>query len=346
MYRLQRLRFTLCLSLLLVVAAALAGAAPLPLRGFGAVTVAERARVDGQQSWITFSAEDAAHARIIGSKFAADLLGFGDLKERNGTGLPGTVIALDGAGAWLIGLEGSNCQVLFARSEQALAAFVAREKIAGWQPVPTHAYPRWLDCFDNAATGIWWGRTGGGAGVQDYPTDLEWAKERDFTLTHHGPENSRYVLPGVVDFSLTDWFAAVMNKYDRPYRIYLWPGVSAAGWNYDPLPWQTPGTLKVTNPDMRWLQAVAAGQIVPAGGSETPDITDRYLGDYRRRFAEHLNADPNYLGGTMVVSENNGANVLHLAAAAGMPEFQALWRDYLKNTLGRDLAKVGLLHKG
>lgn len=333
-------------ALILVAVAASAGTAPLPLRGFGAVTVGERARAEGKESWITFAAEDAAHARVIGSKFVADLLGFGDLKEKIGTGLPGTVIALEGAGAWLIGLEGANCQVLFARSEQALAAFASREKVAGWQPVPAHAYPRWLDCFDNAATGVWWGRTGGGAGVQDYPVDLEWARDRQFTLTHHGPENNRYVLPGLVDFSPSDWFAAVMKKYDRPYRVYLWPGVTSAGWNHDPLPWQTPGTLKVAYPTMNGQQAVVAGQFVPAGGSETPGITDRYLGDYRRRFAEHLNDDPNYLGGTMVVSENNGANVLHLATATGMPEFQARWRDYLKTTLGWDLRQVGSRHKG
>ncbi len=51
-------------------------------RSFGDVRVELRTYgQDGQQSsWTTFAAEEEKHARIIGSKRLADLLGFGDLK--------------------------------------------------------------------------------------------------------------------------------------------------------------------------------------------------------------------------------------------------------------------------
>ncbi|MBI4875704.1 MAG: hypothetical protein HY822_13805 [Acidobacteria bacterium] len=326
---------------LVLTGTALNAAEALPLRGFGKVEVTERVHLAKSQSWVTFSAEDAPHAGVVGSKFMADLIGFGDLKERKDPGLPGTSIVLEGSGQWLIALDGAKCQVLFARTPAAILTMLDGVDTAGWRPVQPNSYPRWLDCFDNAGTGMWWGRSS-----QDISADMQWVKRRDFTVAHHGPENNRYVLPGVVDFSLSDWFASEMKKYDRPYRVYLWPKTTSAGWNYDTLPWATPGTLKIISPDIRWQQSQVTGQFVPAGGTETPEAVDRYLGDYRRRMAEHLEGDPNYMGGTQVVSENNGASILRLAMVAGMPEFKRLWREYLQGVLGFDLAKAGLMHKG
>jgi hypothetical protein len=128
-------------------------------RGFGDVEVTARFSGEGagRTSWTTFLAEDEAHARICASKRLADL-GFGDLKPVADSGLAGTVLELPGAGVWLLGVEGNRFHELFAPSRKALARQAKASGAAAWQAVPARAYPRWLDCFDNAGPGVWGGR--------------------------------------------------------------------------------------------------------------------------------------------------------------------------------------------
>ncbi len=121
-------------------------------RGFGDVLRIYR-QSEQQGSWTTFQAEDAVHARIVGSKRLADLLGFGDLKRVSDRRFPGTVLELDGAGCWLLGVENDRFHELFAPNQRELGELA---KSAGaWAAVPERAYPRWLDCFDTAGPGIW-----------------------------------------------------------------------------------------------------------------------------------------------------------------------------------------------
>ena len=78
-------------------------------------------------------------------------------------------------------------------------------------------------------------------------------------------------------------------------------------WNTTPLPYRTTTFMPVAQ-------------------------TDRYLMDYRRRFAGHLTADPNFIG-QMVFQEGPGhdpTGLLGLAAAAHEPAIQAFWREYLR----------------
>ena len=140
-------------------------------RGFGNVDVTLR-RIGEKKdsSWTTFSAEDAEHAKICASKRMADLLGFGDLKSVAGGKLPGTVLELNGAGFWLLGLDGLKFHELFAPTMEGLTILAKECNAASWQPVPEKAYPRWLDCFDNAGPGVW---IGGGGGQYDLPSDFE-----------------------------------------------------------------------------------------------------------------------------------------------------------------------------
>ena len=112
----------------------------------------ERAkRRDGEgakrSSWTTFQAEDAAHAKVLGSKRLAALLGFGDIEPVTEANLPGTVLGLDGAGCWLLGLDGARFQELFGPSKEALANLAKDRGAAAWKPVPRHAYPCWLDAM-------------------------------------------------------------------------------------------------------------------------------------------------------------------------------------------------------
>ncbi len=308
------------------------------VRGFGAVEVSVQYVGDGahRSSWVTFAAEDAQHAAMIGSKYLADLLGFGDLKPKTLPGLPGTVLALDGAGYWLLGLDGDKCQVLFARNEQELADQVKRVGGEKWTAVPARAYPRWLDGFDNSAVASWWGGGGAAAAI---PDDFQWAKDHGWALCPQPPTESRYVAPGVMDTSIIDWFSATARQYDVPWRTLLWPGRPQWVWNETPLPHVLPYDKYIAHPWMEYQARAVYDAFEPVPAS------DRYVQDFRRRFAEQLVDDPNllgYHGGT----EMPNAGVLELAVVAGMPEVKALWHSYLVNNLGQDLQGVSLLHTG
>jgi hypothetical protein len=308
------------------------------LRGFGAVEVQSQFFGEGatRTSGITFMAEDAEHATSLGSKFMADLLGFGDLKALAVTGVPGTVIGLEGVGQWVLGLDGADCHVLFARTPKEMTALVKQAGAGKWQAVAARAYPRWLDYFDNAGPGIWFG--GGGVPVT-LPDDFQWLQTRGFALCNQPPKESRYIAPGVLDTTITDWFAAMSRQYDLPYRTLLWGQRPQWAWNRQPLPYILPAEGFLPEPNIRYQ----ANSIHEA--FEPVSATDRYLHDFRRRFAEGLNADPNFLG-HHALGEVPDAGVMEMAAVAGMPETKAFWHNYLVNTLGLDLQQVGRLHKG
>ncbi|MHB9024663.1 MAG: hypothetical protein ACYC7E_10895 [Armatimonadota bacterium] len=330
--------FLVCFALCVVAFPLLAGEAVV-LRGFGAVAVSAQYAGEGnaRTSWITFTTEDAQHAAIIGSKYRADLLGFGDLKLLTNSSFPGTVIALDSTGLWLIGLDGEKCHVLFARSVKELTALAKRANAAAWKPTSERAYPRWLDCFDNAGPGIWYG--GGGASI-DNDTDFQWVKDRKFALCPQPPTESRYVAPGLVDTSITDWFATKAKEYDIPYRFLLWPRTPEWIWNRDPLPYLKQGPqYNIVHADLNYQSRASFSAFEPVRQ------TDRYTHDFRRRFAEGLNADPNFVG-HHGLTEMPDAGVLELAVVAGLPEIKALWHSYLVHELGIDLERAGLLHKG
>jgi hypothetical protein len=309
------------------------------MRGFGKVDVSSEffGEASSRSSSVDFKAEDPHHATLIGSKYIADLLGFGDVKLRTDTGLPGTVLELPGTGLWLIGQEEARCHVLFAHSQDKLADLAKQLNASTWKPIPEHAYPRWMDCFDNAGTGIWYG--GGGAPV-DIDAEFPWMKQRGFSYCDQPPVESRYVAPGVIDTTYTDWFGAKCKEFDLPYRTLLWKHSPEWAWNRTPLPYvkAAPG-FSVPHADMNWsrLSITAAYEPVPQ--------SDVYIEDFRRRFTQGLNEDPNVLG-YHAIGEVPDAGVMELAAVAGMPETKAAWHDYLKNVLGFDLAAVGLAHRG
>jgi hypothetical protein len=101
-------------------------AAPAPsehLRGFGALAVDRHEAIpaDDCGSWITITAEDAAHAGLCAAKFLADATAIGPVREVAGDGLPATVLTLDRAGWWVLGVDGVRFQVLFAPTREALA---------------------------------------------------------------------------------------------------------------------------------------------------------------------------------------------------------------------------------
>jgi hypothetical protein len=295
-------------------------------RGFGAVTTTLRPL--GKQhdaSLTTFAAEDAEHAKVLGSKRLADLLGFGDLKGVADSGLPGTVLELDGAGYWLLGLDGAKFQELFAPSREALTTFAKDCGAKKWQPVPARAHPRWMDCFDNAAMGFWF--SGMGVLPKDSAGDFQWLAENGFTaVTALGAAEGRLVAPGLIDTAALDWQRALARQSAVPFKTMARmekPLRPAWLWNTTPLPYQTVTFMPVAQ-------------------------TDRYLMDYRRRFAEHLAADPNFIG-HHVWQEGPGhdpTGLLALAEVAHAPAIQALWREYLRDARKLGLADMARRHRG
>ena len=307
-------------------------------RGFGDVNVTLRMMGEKKESsWTTFAAEDAAHATVCASKRLADLLGFGDLKAVTDSGLPGTVLELANAGSWLLGVDGASFHELYAPTRKALTRLAKECGAATWQAVPTRAYPRWLDCFDNAGPGVW---LGGGGDQYVLPSDFEWLRDRKLTMCTLSPTESRLVGPGVLDTTIFDWHTAMAAKYDLPYRVLFFPASHEWLWNREPLPYVLPESGRTgAAPWLEYQKNTCASALEPV------PALDPYVMDLRRRLAAQLQADPNYVGmhGCTEIPE---AGVDILAAVLNTPGIKPLWHGYLSTELGLDLATVGQLHKG
>ena len=308
-------------------------------RGFGAVRVETRiyGLGEGRGSWTTYATEDAAQAAICASKRLTDLLGFGDLQRVEGSGLPGTVLELAGAGCWLIGVAGDQVQELFAPDRTGLAALAEVAKASAWTAAPSKAHPRWLDCFDEAGPGVW---VGGAGENYDVPSDFAWLQERKLAMCTLYPSESRLVAPGLVDTSIHEWHSAMAKRYDLPYRVLGFPHDPQWMWNRQPLPYVLPEAGRsIVAP---WLEHQTNSS---SSAMEGVPATDPYVRDYRRRVAENLSADPNYVGnhGCTEIPE---AGVDLLAAVARTPGVKQLWHVYLADELGLDLARVGDMHHG
>ncbi|MFA6293592.1 MAG: hypothetical protein WC637_17530 [Victivallales bacterium] len=305
-------------------------------RGFGKVDVDFRTLGEKKNaSLTTFSAQDPEHAKITASKRLSDLLGFGDLKIVADSGLPGSVLKLDNVGWWLLGTEGLKFHELFAPDKDALAKFAKEAKAVSWTAVPARAYPRWMDCFDNAGPGVW---VGGGGEPYTIPADFEWLKERKLAFCTRFPDESRLVAPGLADNTIFDWHSTMARQYDLPYRTLLFNGSNAGLWNYSPLPW--------TAAESGFLRPWLSYQSNPESHIHDPiPALDPYLRDWRRQVSKHLGGDPNCVGWQGSI-EVGTVSVLELAAVSQTPGYRERWHRYLKEELGLDLAGAGRLHKG
>ncbi|MCY3021334.1 MAG: hypothetical protein NTW87_20155 [Planctomycetota bacterium] len=306
-------------------------------RGFGHVDIVARLYDAGSRSWTTFRAEDAAHAKLCASKRLADLLGFGDLKPVAEAKLPGTVLQIEGAGAWLLGVQGAEFHELVARDLAGLQALAVAAKADAWEKVAERAYPRWLDCFDNAGPGVW---VGGGGDQYVLPADFEWLRDRKLAMCTLSPTESRLVGPGVLDTTIFDWHTAMAAKYDLPYRVLFFPASHEWLWNRRPLPYVLPEQGRTTvAPWFEYQSNTCAGALEPV------PATDPFVNDLRRRLAAHLAPDPNYVGmhGCTEIPE---AGVDILSSVSRTPGIKQLWHAYLASVLRMDLSTVGQLHTG
>jgi hypothetical protein len=278
-----------------------------------------------RSSWITMKAEDESKATVCASKYLEDILGFGEVKSVIDPAIPGMLLSLEGAGYWVLGLDGPEFNVVFSRKKEELTALLKTTNASKWKSVPRNSYPRWLDCFDNAAMTFWF--SGFGILPKDIPADFKWYADNGFTACFvMGNTEDRLIAPGVIDSSVMDWQTAMARKYNLPYKTMAHmahPGRPASLWNYTPQPYPSDSFLPVAQ-------------------------TDAYMMDFRRRVGERVKDDPNFIA-HMVMQEmpsNDPRSILTLAEVADTPSIQELWRNYLREVLKFDLKEAGRRYCG
>ena len=333
----------LCRVFMVILGATGLAAEDLHLRGLGDVHVEQHqgdAERDGG-SWITFTASDPQHAGWYGSKFLADATDIGPVRVVTDSGLPGTVLTLDQAGWWLLGIDGRSFQVLYARTREGLAAQAVKVRASSWQALAAHTHPAWLDCFDNAAVGFW--VLGGGVLPQDLEADMKWFADKKFTMCATGVDEGRLVAPGVLDTTVLDWYTAKAKQYGVPYRMLLgWASATRPGFvrNLVPLP-----QIPVGDQPTVLAPVFDRQNMVTEVAFEPVDATDPWVLDARRRIAERAAADPWFIG-HHAAPELAGASLLSLERVEALPETQRAWQAYLRDELHLDLKTVALRHTG
>lgn len=316
------------------------------LRDIGhlAVQVRSYGSAASRSSWVTMEAADARKATSCASKYLADLLGYGEAKLTTKSPLAGTLVTLDGTGQWLLGIEGSRFHMLFARTPAELTRLMQTARAEAWQAVPRDAYPRWMDLFDNSAMTFWF--SGFGILPKDLDADRAWYEQNQFAACAVlGNTERRLLAPGIIDTSVMDWQSAMAAKFHTPYKMMAdmaTPARPERLWNYAPLPYYTPQDGQLSSAHLDY-QALAIHAGFQAGAA-----TDGYLMDFRRRVAEHLKDDPYFIGHHVMqeMPGNDVRDLTCLAAVAGTPAVQELWRTYLKDVLKYDLATVGTRFHG
>lgn len=314
---------------------------PVELRDIGMLQVESKyvGLAPGRSSWITLHAQDEEKAAKCGSKYLADVLGYGDVKIVRDPALPGTVLALEGTGQWVLALDGTRLHIVFARSPSAMAEILKSAPTAGWKSVQGGRHALWMDAFDNAAMTFWF--SGFGELPKDLRAEFQWYADNQFTsCAVLGNTESRLIAPGVLDTSVMDWQSTMAREFRVPYKIMADmanPVRPASLWNTLPLPHYLPAEGSLFSGLLTHQDNAIVSQFYPGA------VTDRNMMDFRRRVGEHLKDDPYFIGHhlTQEMPGGDSRGLLNLAAIAGTPEIQNLWRKYLKEERKYDLASVG-----
>ena len=199
---------------------------PLDLRGYGKVSAQGTLWkiIDGQFSVVRFKCQDAKSAEILASKYLADLLGYGAVKtiETPG-GIGGTTLEVRHGGTWLVGVNGSEVSVVSAPNIGILETTCRGWNAKTWQAVKAQAYPRYLDCFDNAAWGVDW------SPKTKTPEQLAWMKDHPAAANIRAQYiDSQAPAPGVVDLSSYRNAAIQLKGIGKPYRSMEY--MTFSGW--------------------------------------------------------------------------------------------------------------------
>ncbi len=194
-------------------------AGPVALRGFGTVSVTstQYKTPQGEISLAKFTAESPEKAVIVGSKYLADLQNYGAVRL---SPFPDVTLEVRHGGVWRLALDGCHVYAAHAPNVEALRGVIAQWGLDRMQPVPEHAYPRFLDNFDNAALAIWWMGT-----ITKTPEQLQWMREIPAIATLH---YQMLTMPayGVSEGSSAKNAVAQLSPMGKPYRTMLWSGDS------------------------------------------------------------------------------------------------------------------------
>ena len=193
------------------------------LRGFGRIAFSAESRKQGadEVSSAIFRCESPEKAKITGSKYLADLLAYGAVKELPADpALGGTLLEVRHGGCWLLGLNGNEFRVDHAPTLAALKA-MARPRL---EPVPRAAYPAYLDNFDNAGLGIWWMAT------TKSPEQVAWMKQFPAIPNLHDQRLDNTPAVGVYDVSGVENAMSQVRPIGKNYRHMLWTGPGENTW--------------------------------------------------------------------------------------------------------------------
>jgi hypothetical protein len=190
----------------------------LDLRGYGQVKAEGWQWIEKNRdkiSLVRFSCQDADSAKVLASKYVTDMLAYGAVKKiKTPEGLGGTALSVRHGGKWLVGIDGSNVLVASAQNSENLHTAGQTWGAANWNSVPENSYPRWLDCFDNAAWGVSW------RDLLKTDEQLSWMKN------HPSVPCYRYLFfdaqspaPGVIDLNTSGHTLAQIKQLGKPYRF-------------------------------------------------------------------------------------------------------------------------------
>ncbi len=190
---------------------------PIALRGYG--TVSYQGKGDGKVSLGVFRCESPEKAKIVASKYFADLQNYGAVKK-----IAPATLEIRHGGLWFVGLDGANVMVLTAPDAAALEAGKVKHSAAKWVPATENAYPRYLDNFDNAALAIWWMSTTKSA------EEMKWFTENPVVANLHYQDMGLMLAPNVFDNAGPRNAAAQLRTAGKPYRTMMWTGNGKQAW--------------------------------------------------------------------------------------------------------------------
>jgi hypothetical protein len=292
---------------------------------------------DGQTGWTTLTTISNEHAIKCASKLLTDFLSFGDMEQVSGSP---TLLKLKDTGWWRIGVQGDQVFVAYAPTTESLTKLVKSLKADKWEPALTDAYPRWFDRFDKDAVGM--GMLGWGILPQDFYGDYDWTVDRFSRVLGSSQSETRYVAPGVFDFSLTDWWKTMADEHDVAYDFYLsemYPERPKFSWNISPLPYNSPldGSLV--------YQSFYRQRLANYSGFTPIDSVDPYLSAAQFGVAQAYANDDSF-GSFFALPELGGNALLQLSGIAGSKATKTAWHNFLQNEQGFSLKDVGRLYRG
>ena len=201
----------------------------MQLRGYGMVT-AHGGLWEGKKgavSLVVFDTESDAKAALLASKYLADLKGYSEFKSPPvDDNIGGSHIEIVDAGLWVIGQQGKQVFVLSGPDRSSLLPIAKELKSSLWIPAKEGAYPKYLDCFDNAALGFWWMPPTKPQEIMDF------VSKSPVIVNVHAAKLSDSYAPDVFDYTANDNVIAQARLLGRPHRQMIWGGLPS-WWSRD-----------------------------------------------------------------------------------------------------------------